>query len=202
MLGVNPDAEREENDFYATDPWAIYKSQAFFNEIGLSKDTSIWEPACGLKHLSGALSNVGYNVITSDLVQRGNMTRHEVKDFLDVNNNMFCPKMEVNILTNPPFKLAPQFIEKSMELLNTGYLAIFFLKIQFLETPKRARLFKECGLKYVGVFSERICCAKNGEFDKYFKQDDTGRYKGGTQLYAWFVFQKGYKGNTELRWIN
>lgn len=73
-----------------------------------------------------------------------------------------------------------------------------FLKIQFLETPKRAKLFKECGLKTVAVFSERICCAMNGDFDKYFKKDITGRYKGGTQLYAWFVFEKDYKGNATI----
>lgn len=50
--------------------------------------------------------------------------------------------------------------------------------------------------------SNRICCAMNGEFDKYFSKDKvTGAYKGGTQMYAWYVFEKGYTGQAILDWI-
>lgn len=191
MLGVNPQSQREENDFYATDPFAIKISQDFFKKIGL--DNNVWECACGIGNLSESLKELGYNVYSSDLIDRG---FGEVIDFLKTDK-----KWNGDILTNPPFKLAVQFVEKSMELLEEGKQAVFFLKIQFLETNKRAKLFKTCGLKRIGVFSERVCCAMNGEFDKYFKQDVNGRYKGGTQLYAWFVFEKGYKGDIIIETI-
>ena len=39
-------------------------------------------------------------------------------------------------------------------------------------------------------------CAKNGEFDKM-------RAGGGSAVaYAWYVWQKGYKGDTIVKWIN
>lgn len=191
MLGVNPNSEREKNDFYATDPWVINKSIAVFKEIGLSND--IWECACGHGHLADRLREFGYNVFTSDVINRGSGV---VEDFLNSDR-----KWEGDILTNPPFKLADKFIEKTMECISEGRYGVFLLKVQFLETMSRAKLFKRCGLKYVIVNSERICCAMNGEFDTYFKKGKHGEYKGGTQLYCWFVFEKGYVGEPTIKWI-
>lgn len=191
MLGVNPDATREVNDYYATDPNAIYKSKEFFEDIGLNHN--IWECACGEGHLSKALEKLGYVVKSSDIIDRG---YGECIDFL-----AYKEKWYGDILTNPPFKLATQFIEHSMKILNEGNLAVFFLKIQFLETKTRAELFKKSGLKYVCVNSSRVCCAKNGDFDEYFGKDENGIYKGGTQCYCWFVFQKGYKGDPTIKFI-
>lgn len=48
--------------------------------------------------------------------------------------------------------------------------------------------------------AERIYCAKDGEFEKYFKKKGN-RYTGGTQFYAWFVFKKNYKRDTKVLWI-
>lgn len=191
MLGVNPNAEREENDFYATDPYVVIKSKQFFEDIGLNKN--IWECACGLGHLSKPLIDLGYEVYSSDLIDRN---YGEVKDFLNCKETW-----NGDILTNPPFKLAPQFIRHAINIIQTNSLAVFLLKVQFLETLERAKLFKECGLKYVGVHSERICCAKNGEFDQYFKKGKNGAYRGGTQLYCWFVFQKGYQNEPIIKFI-
>lgn len=191
MLAVNHKAKRQHDDFYATDPWAVYKAQEEFRRIGLN--TRIWEPACGKGHLSKALARCGYEVKSTDIVDYG--YGDDIVDFLTCNDKWYG-----DIVTNPPFKLANQFVEHAMTLLKKGGKAVFFLKIQFLETKKRQELFKKCGLKYVLVNSERVCCAMNGDFDKYFKQKN-GHYTGGTQLYAWFVFEKGYSGETILRWI-
>lgn len=191
MLAVNPKAKREKDDFYATDPYVITKSKEIFEEIGLDKN--IWECACGKGHLSTALIDLGYNVKSSDLISRG---YGEEIDFLKANE-----KWDGDILTNPPFRYASEFVRHSMELINDGKYAVFFLKVQFLETTARAKLFKECGLKYVIVNSERVCCAKDGEFDQYFRQGPNGAYRGGTQLYCWFVFQKGYNDNPMIKFI-
>lgn len=192
MLGVNPNAKRQEEDFYATDPYVINRSIEFFNKIGLNN--SLWECSCGNGSLSKRLKEFGYDVYSSDIIDRG---YGEVADFLvstSTNNR--------DIITNPPFKLAYQFVKHAYDIMGNGQKVLFFLKIQFLETEKRAELFQECGLKYVGVMSNRVCCAMNGEFDQYFSKDKiTGAYKGGTQMYAWYVFEKGYTGQTMLDWI-
>ena len=97
-------------------------------------------------------------------------------------------------------KMLQYFIEKAMELLQDGRKAIFLLKIQFLETELRAKLFKQYGLKHVIVNSSRVCCAKNGNFDLYFRKKGN-RYTGGTQCYCWFGFEKGYVGESTIDWI-
>lgn len=196
MLAVNPNAIREENDYYATDPYVINRSIDFFYEVGITKQSPIWECSCGEGHLSKRLIELGFeNVISSDLIDRG---YGQKQDFLKTAN---C-KHPITILTNPPFKLASEFIFHANAIQSDGEISLFFLKIQFLETEKRIDLFKQCGLKYVGVMSNRACCAMNGDFDKYFKQDKkTGTYKGGTQLMSWFVFQKGYIGEPVIKFI-
>ena len=46
--------------------------------------------------------------------------------------------------------------------------------------------------KIFTFFSKRISCAKNGDFDTQ---------NNGAVAYAWFVWQKGFKGDTVVKWI-
>ena len=175
--------EREENDFYATDPKAI--DYLLRNEY-FPKDKQIWECACGTGHLSERLKEHGYNVYSSDLVDRG--YQDKCIDFLTYSSGGF----NNNIITNPPYKYASEFVLKALEVVNIGCKVAMFLKIQFVESEKRFKeLFSKYPPKTIHVFVKRIQCAKNGEF------------KGTRAVcYAWFVWEKGLIGATELRWIN
>ena len=73
----------------------------------------------------------------------------------------------MDILTNPPYKYAKEFVEKALKIQSEGYYTIMFLKIQFLEGQARKELFKKYPPKYVYVNSARQLCAMNGEFEKY-----------------------------------
>lgn len=77
MLAVNPNAEREENDIYATHPNTVKTALEMFKEIGLHE--KVWECACGMGHISEVLKQEGYTVHSSDLINRG---YGETKDFL------------------------------------------------------------------------------------------------------------------------
>lgn len=192
MLTVNKDASREENDFYATDPAAIRVALPLFKEIDLAKE--LWEPACGMGHLSKELEKAGYKVRSTDLVNRG---YGDQLDFLATND-----VWDGDIVTNPPFKLAERFIEHAMDVLQEGGKALFFLKIQFIQSIDRKALFKKYPPKYILVNSQRIFCAMNGEFEKYAKwSEEKQMWTGGTQCFVWFVFEKGWSGSTEVRWI-
>lgn len=182
MLGVNPNAEREENDFYATNPKAMELALPYLENLGLSKN--VWECACGKGHLAEVLKKNGYKVTCTDLIDRG---YGEVKDFLKANGSY-----GLDVLTNPPFKLAEKFVEKGMELITTGHKVCLFLKVQFLESKQRYKLFKKYPLKTLLVYSERQQCARDAEFEKY---------TATTQCYCWFVFEKGYKGKPTIDWI-
>lgn len=99
-----------------------------------------------------------------------------------------------DIITNPPYKSAKEFVEHALELLPVGRKCFMFLKLQFLEGITRRGLFDRKELKTVYVSRDRIKCAKNGKF-----QDLTTR---SAVAYAWFEFQKGYNGDPVIKWIN
>ena len=68
MLGASnhADSERQQHDYYATEPKAV--------ELLLAEEEFapvIWEPACGEGHISKVLEQHGYEVISSDLIYRG-----------------------------------------------------------------------------------------------------------------------------------
>ena len=182
MLGVNPNSEREENDFYATNPHAMEIAIPILKETGISN--KIWEPSCGQGHLSEVLKRNGFEVYSSDLIDRG---YGDVRDFLTTTK-----KFNGDILTNPPFKLAEKFIEHGFELIENGNKLFLFLKIQFLESKSRKAMFEKYPLKNLVVYSERQQCSKDADFEKY---------KATTQCYAWFVFEKGYVGKPQIDWI-
>lgn len=100
-----------------------------------------------------------------------------------------------DIITNPPYKYAKEFVEHSLEVIPEGRKAFMFLKLQFLEGKGRRELFERHELKTLYVSSARIMCAKNGDFDKAKKE-------GSAVAYAWYEFQKGYKGKPTIEWIN
>ena len=173
--------DRQEQDFYATDPIAIKKLLEIerFNP-------NIWECASGENHLAIPMIEAGYNVRCSDIIKRTPST--EQLDFLKCDE-----RWAGDIITNPPYKNAAEFVEKSMEVVQEGAKIAMFLKLLFLEGQKRKQLFQKYPPKVVYVSSSRIQCAKNGDFEKY---------NHSAIAYAWFIWEKGYKGETVVKWFN
>lgn len=123
-----------------------------------------------------------------DIVDRGYMGT-VVRDFLtstkdDLN---FSP----DIITNPPYAMAKEFVEHALDISMDGVKVAMFLKIQFLESKKRYELFKKYPPKKIYVFVNRVNCGKNGVFGK----------ESSAVCYAWFVWEKGYKGLPRVDWI-
>lgn len=176
--------ERENNDFYATDPNAA-KMLLELEELS----PNIWECSCGEGHLSKIFEEAGFNVKSTDLIDRG-YGKGGV-DFL-AENEIF----DGDIITNPPYKYAKDFVEKAMELIPNGRKVIMFLKIQFLEGKARKKLFEKYPPKMIHVSSSRITCAKNADFAAM-------KAGGGSAVaYAWYVWEKGFTGTTQLKWFN
>ena len=71
-----------------------------------------------------------------------------------------------------------------------------FLKVQFLEGKARRKMFEKYPPKRIWVSSSRILCAKNGDFERMIKGG------GSAMAYAWFVWEKGYEGDTVVKWFN
>ena len=173
--------EREEHDFYATSPEAT--------EWLLRLETlnpNVWEPSCGQGHISKVLELAGYNVKSTDLVDRGFGTG-------GVNFFTQTETFDGDIVTNPPYKFATEYVYKALSLIPEGHKLCLFLKVQFLEGRERKKLFLEHPPIRIGVSSSRIACSKNGDFDNN---------NNGLIAYAWFVWEKGFKGDTIVKWFN
>lgn len=176
------ESEREANDYYATEPKAtkILLEYEKFNPV-------IWECACGEGHISKVLESAGYEVISTDLIYRG-YGDPEPLDFLKDTLDDF----EGDIITNPPYKYAQEFVETAMETVQDGAKVAMFLKLTFLEGKARKEMFSKYPPETVYVFSSRVCCGKNGNFDGV----------STAVAYAWYVWKKGFHGCPVIKWVN
>lgn len=166
-------------DYFPTPPWG---TRVLCEQLIKPNSTdTILEPACGEGAMAETLKEYTANVTASDIFDYG---YGDVADYL----NTDMPNYDW-VITNPPFKLAKEFIHKAMSHSNKGVAMI--LRIAFLEGIQRYNeLFSSTPPTKVGVFSERIPMVK-GRLDKS---------AGSATCYAWFVWEQGKTG-TELVWI-
>ena len=189
------DKERQNEDFYATDPVATEWLPKLENIHDVVIDNSVGEG-----DLMFPIIKSGRKVIGFDIVNR--FSQHPGFEFRNENWLDFNPDKLLNadIIFNPPYKLAQEFVEHSINLVEEGRKVCAFLKLQFLESKKRKELFEKYPPKIVYVSSSRILCAKNADF--------TGmREAGGSAVaYAWFIWEKQnvYKEDyiTQIKWFN
>lgn len=180
------DFEREQDDFYATDPKSVELFLSALERDNLTLKNNIWECACGQGHISKVLESHGYNVYSTDLVDRG-YGECDV-DFLKSGSETWFG----DVMTNPPYRYASEFVEKAIDVCRTGAYVIMYLKIQFLEGKKRRLIFNKFPPKYVYVNSVRQTCYING--------DMSSKLMGAT-CFCWFIWEKGFAGEPVIRWI-
>ena len=177
--------EREQNDYYATDS----KAAELLLEVEKFTPT-MWENAVGGGDLAKVFESHGYNVKASDIVDRG-YPNTEIIDFLT-----YDKEITTDIITNPPYKIALPFVEHCLDLAHDGVKIAMFLKLQFMEGKQRKKLFEKYPPKTIYISSSRIDCAKNGDFEAMRENG------GGALAYAWYIWVKGYNGDTIIKWIN
>jgi hypothetical protein len=166
-------------DFYRTPEWATEALLAREDFLGWT-----WEPSCGDGSMSRVLNDHGLRVFSSDLYDRGYQPAKYPIDFLqqDLGVN--------NIITNPPYNLAQEFVQKALELTD-GKVAML-LKLQFLEGAKRKEWFKTTPLRTVYVFSKRLTM---------YPADGEPPKNSGTTCFAWYVWDHSYSGKPMIEWI-
>lgn len=140
---------RQEDDFYATPTVAteeLCRLERFNHDI--------LEPCCGAGHISRVLIEHGYSVASRDLVDRGFGDEHGI-DFLTDER-----KWNGDIVTNPPYSLALQFVEHALDIVDEGCKVAMFLKLTFAEGKSRRSLFEKkhqfaCGFRLLVLSAER-----------------------------------------------
>jgi hypothetical protein len=157
-----------------------YPTPAVAVEAFLQKETlpaHVLEP-CGPPDspLVRTLETRGHVVTAFDLVRDG-------VDFLNV-VTLRSPEIHC-VFTNPPFSRADEIVRHAFDL---GVPKIVVLeRIQWCETRKRAKLFRECGLTRVWVFSDRV--------PRMHKAGWLGKQASPAMALCWFVFERDAIGH-------
>lgn len=138
IAGGNTAYQRNAQDRYPTPPDVTV---ALMDFLKIPKYQRIWEPACGDGYMVNAMRGMGYDVIGTD-IQSGT-------DFLEAD----VPAGGVSwIITNPPFSLSEQFIEKCIQHERPFAL---LLKSQYWHAKRRLPLFREHAPSYILPLSWR-----------------------------------------------
>lgn len=175
-------------DDFPTPPWATRALCEFLGTRGEPLDRlTCREPAANRGHMVRPLLESFGAVLASDVHDYG--VGYDARDYL------FGPPAHLSrtdwTITNPPFKLAEQFIERALELSNRGVAMI--VRAAFLEGMGRfERLYSQNPPSYVLQFAERVVMHKG----KLSPDGSTAT------AYAWLVwFKDRVDATTRLRWI-
>lgn len=176
---------KDSLDDFPTPPWA---TRALIEHIiqgkAELKGQSALEPACGEGHMAKVLAEYFGSVTGSDVYPYG---YGEVADFVTA-------PYEVGqfdwVITNPPFRLAEDFIQKGLSIATRGVAIL--ARTVFIESVGRyERIFRDSPPTVFAQFTERVPMVK-GRLDRR-ASTATG--------YAWLVWDKTSRRKASLGWI-
>jgi len=161
---------------------------------------TIIEPSCGRGAISHPLEAKGYEVLLSDIEDRGAHTMDgepaQIADFLE---SEISTKFDV--VTNPPFNIANAFIAHALKgmlkakpsekfgrkkvamLLNLNFMCGF-------DDPDRRFCMDEKPPARIYVFTRRLPTMHADDWD--------GNEASSSMNTAWFVWEKGFTGKPEI----
>ena len=177
---------KDSLDNFPTPPWATRALLEYvIADAGPFRRMSCLEPACGAGHMARPLKEYFGKVKASDIHAYGHGT---VADFLA------APLETASVdwvITNPPFRLAEDFIQRSLIAARHGVAIL--ARTVFLESIGRYReIFDQTPPSKFAQFTERVPMVK-GRLDA----------KASTATgYAWFVWEKNARTlPPRLMWV-
>jgi hypothetical protein len=170
----NVEGKRKESDFYET-PFSITRHLLNHEEF----HGSILEPACGFGAITTVLTEHNYTHTAYD----------KETDFLKET------KQYSNIITNPPYSLAFEFITKAKEVATNKFAML--LPLSYLHGKKRYdKIWTDIDYPLARVYI----------FTRYPMLGDPlrvdGKYRTGMMVYAWFVWDSKCWDEPTIRWID
>ncbi len=174
----NASGKRKKSDFYET-PYTL--TRKFLDVEYFNKNSTVCEPACG----GGAISKVLKEYWEDDKITAYDKETNFLWDFDEYNY----------IITNPPFSLAFEFIQKAKQLAKSKFALL--LPLSYLHGKKRFDEIysdREYGLEKVYVFTRYPMLGET------LRED--GKYNTGMMVYAWYVWTNGYSGQPTIDWLD
>lgn len=185
-------------DDFPTPPWATRALLEHViipagSELAALKRQTVWEPACNRGFMSDPLEDYFGTIWCSDINDYGleGAFQHDfLQPYMPHVMELAGEKQVDWLISNPPFRLAEQFIDRAEQVARVGYA--FLVRTSFLESVGRYdSLFRDRPPSVVGQFVERVPMVK-GRYDP----------KASTATsYCWLVWFKGSGPSTRLVWI-
>lgn len=175
---------KDSTDNFPTPPWATRALIEHVIGIDAVRGLSCLEPACGQGHMARPLREYFASVDASDAYHYG---FGPIRDFLVY---PFEAQSHDWVITNPPFRLAEEFVDRALTVARVGVAML--ARTVFLESVGRYEaLFQPRPPSKFAQFAERVPMVK-GRLDKS-ASTATG--------YAWFVWEKSAAGAPRLMWV-
>ncbi len=163
----------ENNAYFTIEDWLSY---AIVNHLGPLSGT-VWEPACGMLHLSKVLVKSGYTVFNSDLIDYG---QHDLQiDFLKTDPKTF--EAYTHIITNPPYSKieCEAFVRHGLaHIRHTGGIMCMLLRNEWDSASTRNDLFGDCP-----EFKTKLVLTKRPRWFEKQENDSSPRHN-----YSWFIW--------------
>jgi hypothetical protein len=176
MLGTSG-YERVEHDLYETPPWC---TEVLLRHVVFKKD--ILEPAAGRGAIAKVLEANGYRTTCNDIVDRG-LSDCRIVDFLTTK----CTPAACDIVTNPPYNLAEEFVRHALRITKRGEKVAMLLRNEWDCAFNRADLFTDEPFKLKIVLNRR----------PLWVAGSTGSPRHN---YAWYVWDHNWYDPAEIRY--
>ena len=202
---LGPRGFRTSLDYFPTPPWAARAACEFLaRELAEPlREQTLWEPACGEGHMMRGLTDYFGCAFGTDVHPFDGVASH---DFLLPALPRAMATAPDWVMTNPPFKLAREFVMRAIEVARRG--VVMFVRSSFTEGDERYRAIFSGDLtpSYVVTYVERVVLLRDrlirdGAPDP-FNLDDQGRPKKASTAtsYALVIWLPG-EHDTRHRWI-
>lgn len=180
-------------DYFPTPPFATRALCEFLGkQLGDLGRLTAWEPACGEGHMARPLLELFGGVRLSDVQPYplvGGLGDHELIDFALTGRSE--PPVDV-VISNPPFKLAQDFIETGLQVADKAVAML--VRSAFLEGQDRYdQLWRRIPPTFVLQFTERVVMlqdrlVKAGTLDPFAEKE--GTKASSATAYVWLVWLK------------
>jgi hypothetical protein len=169
---------RHADDWYTEPSWCssrLFEAEPF---VG-----SIHDPAAGIGRIVDAARTHGHHATGADIVDRG--SGFAVRDFALVTTPV------ANIVVNPPFGIAREFVGHALTLAAHKVAVVFPVA-----RLNAARWLADTPLRRIWLLTPRPSMPPGEAIMRGEKAS------GGKTDFCWLVFEQGFKGKPAIGWLH
>jgi hypothetical protein len=181
--------KRDPHEHYPEPPWCsvrLFQEEKFVGPIH--------DPCCGWGRIPDGARAAGYEATGSDLVKRWDGNQFRQIDFFDFNEPID------NFVTNPPFKpphIVPALTRHALTLARRKVAILFKTAgLNAINGPKGDWWIRGLPLRRVWLLTPRPSMPPGSYIEAGNKP------AGGRPDYVWLIFEQGYSGRPEIRWLD